>query len=75
MAGACSMHGEMRHAYKSLDGKPKGIKPLGRPRCRCKHNITLDLKKTVGVALNTDWTIQLLIQKWEEKCTVNYRTS
>lgn len=28
----CSMHGKMRNTYKISVGKPKGERPLGRPR-------------------------------------------
>jgi hypothetical protein len=34
MDRACSMHGEERNAYGILMGKPKGNRPLGRPRRR-----------------------------------------
>ena len=32
-------------AFKILTGKSTGRRPLGRPRCRCKGNIRLDLKE------------------------------
>jgi hypothetical protein len=41
----CSTHGEQRTAYRMLVGKPKGKKPLGRPRCRWEDNIRMDLRE------------------------------
>jgi hypothetical protein len=35
--------GEKRNAYKILVGKPKGKRPLGRPRRRWVDNIKMDL--------------------------------
>jgi hypothetical protein len=35
----------MRNAYKILVGKPEGKRPCGRPRCRCKHYIRIDLRE------------------------------
>ena len=36
--------GERRGVYRLLVGKPKGKRPLGRPRCRWKDNIKMDLQ-------------------------------
>jgi len=36
--------GEMRYAYKILLRRPEGENPLGRPRCRWKDNIRMDLR-------------------------------
>jgi hypothetical protein len=36
---------ERRGAHRFLVGKPKGNKPLGRPRNRWKNNIKMDLKE------------------------------
>ena len=42
MGRACSTYcGEERHIL----GKPEGIRPLGRYRCRWKDNIKMDLQK------------------------------
>jgi len=37
--------GEMRNAYRVLDGKPEGKRPLGRSRCRWEDNIRIDLRE------------------------------
>jgi hypothetical protein len=38
--------GEGRNVYRVLVGKPKGNRPLGRPRFRWEDEIRLDVKKT-----------------------------
>jgi hypothetical protein len=38
--------GEERKVYKVLLGKPEGKRPLGRPRCRWKDGIRMDLRET-----------------------------
>jgi hypothetical protein len=43
----------MRGVYRVLVGKREGKRPLGRPWCRWKDNIMLDLQK-VGWG-GTDW--------------------
>jgi hypothetical protein len=45
--------GEKRTAYRLLVGKPKGKRPLGRPRCRWLDNIRMDLGE-VGWT-DVDW--------------------
>jgi hypothetical protein len=37
--------GESRGVYRVLMGKPKGNRPLGRPRFRWDDTIKMDLKK------------------------------
>jgi phage baseplate assembly protein W len=44
MDGACSTH-EIRKAYKILARKPKGKRPLWRPRYGC-DNIKMDVIET-----------------------------
>jgi hypothetical protein len=45
--------GEKRNVYRLLVGKPKGKRPLGRPRRRWINNIKMDLLETgLNVA---DW--------------------
>jgi hypothetical protein len=34
-----------RNAYRILEGKPEGKKPLGRPRRRWVDNIKMDLRE------------------------------
>jgi hypothetical protein len=41
------MHGEGRGVYRVLVGRPKGKRPLGRPRRRWEDNIKLDLREMV----------------------------
>jgi hypothetical protein len=45
--------GGKRNVYRLLVGKPKGKRPLGRPRCRWIDNIKMDL---LEIGLNVvDW--------------------
>jgi len=37
--------GEGRGVYRILEGKPKGKRPLGRPRHRWEDNIETDLQE------------------------------
>jgi len=37
--------GEIRGAYRILEGKPEGNRPLGRPRHRWEDNIKINLKE------------------------------
>jgi hypothetical protein len=39
--------GEERKVYKVLAGKPKGKRPLGRPRHRWREGIRTDLREIV----------------------------
>jgi len=45
--------GEMRGTYRVLVGKPKGKRPLGRPRRRWEDNIKTDLQE---VGCGGAWT-------------------
>jgi hypothetical protein len=38
--------GEVRGAYNILVGRPKGRRPLGRPRRRWEDNVKMDLRET-----------------------------
>jgi hypothetical protein len=51
--GACRADGEERGLYRVLVGKPEGKRPLGRPKCRWKDNIRMDLQE-VGCG-GVDW--------------------
>jgi hypothetical protein len=44
MGRTCSTNGENRNPYRILVGKPKGKRPLGRPRRRWMENIKMDLR-------------------------------
>jgi hypothetical protein len=44
-AGHVARMGETRNAYRILVGKPKGRRPLGRPRRRWVDNIKIDLRE------------------------------
>jgi hypothetical protein len=50
--GACSTVGEQRHV-QGFGGKPVVKRPMGRPRCRWKNNIKMDLQE-VGCG-SMDW--------------------
>ncbi|KAJ4442621.1 hypothetical protein ANN_04210 [Periplaneta americana] len=53
-AGHVTRMGESRNAYSVLVGRPRGKRPLGRPRHRWEDNIKLDLRE-VGYD-DRDWT-------------------
>jgi hypothetical protein len=44
-AGHVTHMGEERKMYKVLAGKPKGKRPLRRPRCRWVVGIIMDVKR------------------------------
>jgi hypothetical protein len=45
--------GEERKVYKVLVGKPKGKRPLGRPRRRLEDGIRMDVRE-IGLR-GVDW--------------------
>jgi len=45
--------GHSRDVYRDLVGKPEGKSPLGRPRCRWKDNIKMNLQEVGCVGM--DW--------------------
>jgi hypothetical protein len=47
-AGHMARMGEDRGVHRVLVGKPKGKKPLGRPRRRWEDNIKMDLQEVGG---------------------------
>jgi hypothetical protein len=47
-AGHVARMGAIRNAYTILARKPERKRPLGRPRCRWKDNIKMDLIERVG---------------------------
>ena len=48
MGRACGTYGEERGVDRVLVGKPKGKRPLGRPRRRWEDNIKKDLQEVGG---------------------------
>jgi hypothetical protein len=45
--------GDRRGVYRVLVGRPKGKRPLGRPRLRWEDNIKMDLRE-IGID-GTNW--------------------
>jgi hypothetical protein len=43
MGGHVAQVGRKRNSYKILFGKPKGKRPLARPRCLWEDNIKMDI--------------------------------
>jgi hypothetical protein len=62
------MNGEKRNAYGILVGKPKGKRPLGRPRRRREDNIRMHLREIVWGG--TDW-IDLAQERDQWRALVN----
>jgi hypothetical protein len=60
--------GEKRNMYRLLVGKPKGKRPLGRPRRRWIYNIKMDLLE-IGVSV-VDW-IGLAQDRYRWRTVVN----
>jgi hypothetical protein len=52
-AGNVARMGKRRGAYRALVEKPKGTRPLGRPRCTWEDNIKMDLREVGGGDM--DW--------------------
>jgi hypothetical protein len=70
-AGHVARMGEKRNAYRLLVGKPKGQRPLGRPRHRWVDNIRMDLGEVewgdvdwIGLAKNRNRWRALLNSVW-----------
>ena len=51
-AGHVARMGEGRGVHRVLVGKPEGKRPVGRPRCRWRDNIKMDLQEVGG---GGDW--------------------
>jgi hypothetical protein len=64
--------GEGRGVYKVLVGRPKGKRPLRRPRCRWEDNTEMDLRK-IGID-GANW-IQLAQDRVQWKTFVNMVTN
>jgi hypothetical protein len=56
--------GEGRGVYRILVGRPKGKRPLGRPRHRWEDNIKMDLRETGISGANWIWLAQDMVQ-WQ----------
>ena len=54
MGRACGTYGGRERRKKVLVGKPKGKRPLGRPRHRWEDNIKMDLEE-VGMDYGDRW--------------------
>ena len=56
LVGHIALMGESRSIYRDLVGKPKGKRPLGRPRHRWEDNIKIDLQEVGwGVWTGSSW--------------------
>jgi hypothetical protein len=53
-----------RSVYRVLAGRPKGKRPLRRPRCRWKDNIKMDRRETEMDGVNWIWLAQDRVQWW-----------
>jgi hypothetical protein len=54
--GYVAWMGEERDMCRVLVGKPEGKRPLGRPRCRWKDNVRMDLQEVgYGVWTGLGW--------------------
>jgi hypothetical protein len=53
---------EIRTAYNIFVGKPKGIEPLGRPRCRWDYNIKTYFRELGGKV----WTEYIWLRAWTQ---------
>jgi len=62
MGGVCSMHREMRTAYKTLVGKPEGKRPCVSPRCRWESNFRMYLLEIVREGV--DWIHLAQHREW-----------
>jgi hypothetical protein len=52
-AGHVVRMGKKSNVHRLLVGKPEGKRPLGRRKCRCMHNIKMDLLE-IGLSVG-DW--------------------
>jgi hypothetical protein len=67
-AGYVACVGEGRGVYRVLVGRPKGNRPLGRPRHRWEDNIKMDLRE-IGID-GVNW-IQLAQDRVQWQAFVN----
>jgi hypothetical protein len=62
LAGHVARMGEGRGVYRVFVGKPEGKSPLGRPKCRWKDNITMDVRE-VGI-VGANWILLAQDRDW-----------
>jgi hypothetical protein len=67
-AGHVACMGEGRGVYRVLFGRPKGKRPLGRPKCRWEDNIKMDLRE---IGINGVNGVQLAQDRVHWKACVN----
>jgi hypothetical protein len=67
-AGHVARIWEKRNVYRLLVGKPEGMRPLGRPRCRWIYNIKMDL---IEIGLNVEDWIGLAQDRYRWRALVN----
>jgi hypothetical protein len=67
-AGHVAQMGEKRNVYKLLVGKPKGKRPLGRPRHRWIDNIKMDI---LEIVLSVEDLIGLVQDRYLWRALVN----
>jgi hypothetical protein len=63
-AGHVARMGERRGVYRVLVGRPKGKRPLGRPRHRWENNIKMDLREIGVDGVNWIQLAQDRVQWW-----------
>jgi hypothetical protein len=63
-AGHVLCVGEGRHVYRVLVERPKGKRPMGRPRHRWEDNIKMDFKEIGINGANWIWLAQDRVQWW-----------
>jgi hypothetical protein len=47
MGGACSTYGRKERFMQGIDGETGWKEPLGRPRCRWKYSIKVNLQEVL----------------------------
>jgi hypothetical protein len=68
VGGTCGTNGEKRNVYRLLVGKPKGKRPLGRPRRRWIDNIKMDL---LVIGVNVLYWIGVAQDRYRWRVLVN----
>jgi hypothetical protein len=63
-AGHVARMGEGRGVYRVLVGRPKGKRPLGRPRRRWEDNIKMDLREIGIDGANWIRVVRYRVQWW-----------